>query len=176
MNKIITFGKEHLIFVLEIFLFFIFLRILLTSDLSHTHKLLSSVLLVFLLVGCSFLFLSEQRKKLNLEEDEKHQSERFQKLSEMTVELSHIPFVAEKLPEITPRLNSLFTEFLQTNRFLLFVKKGRTYQPLISGSVPLPELGKTSLKLGSEFTTLLKSKTGICDLSNQELLQTLKIP
>jgi diguanylate cyclase (GGDEF)-like protein len=176
MNKIITFGKEHLIFVLEILLFFVFLRILLTSDLGHTHKLLSSVLLVLLLVGCSFLFLSEQRKKLDLEEAQKHQNERFQKLSELTLELSRIPFVPEKLPEIAPRLNSLFNEFLQTDRFLLFVKKGRTYQPLISGSVSLPELGKTSLKLGNEFSTLLKSKTGICDLSDQEFMQTLKIP
>jgi diguanylate cyclase (GGDEF)-like protein len=176
MNKIVTFGKEHLIFVLEILLFFVFLRILLTSDLSHTHKFMSSVLLVFLLVGCSFLFLSEQRRKLNLEEAQKSQSDRFRILSDTTLELSHIPFVPEKLPEITPRLNSLFTEYLQTNRFLLFVKKGKTYQPLVSGSVPITELGKASLKLGSEFITLLKSKNGICDLSDQELLQTLKIP
>jgi diguanylate cyclase (GGDEF)-like protein len=176
MNKIITFGKEHLIFVLEILLFFVFLRILLTSDLSHTHKFFSSVLLVFLLVGCSFLFLSEQRRKLNLEEAEKYQEERFRKLSALTVELSRIPFVPEKLPEITPRLNSLFTEFLQTNRFLLFVKRGKTYQPLVSGAFPLQDLGKASLKLGSEFAALLKSKTGICDLSNRELMQTHKIP
>jgi diguanylate cyclase (GGDEF)-like protein len=176
MNKIVTFGKEHLIFVLEILLFFVFLRILLTSDLSHTHKFLSSVLLVFLLVGCSFLFLSEQRRKLNLEEAQKSQNERFQRLSETTLELSHIPFVPDKMPEITPRLNSLFTEFLRTNKFLLFAKKGKTYQPLVSGLVLLPELGKISLKLGNEFTTLLKSKTGICDPSDPELLQTLKIP
>ena len=176
MNKIITFGKEHLIFVLEILLFFVFLRILLTSDLGYTHKFLSSILLVLLLVGCSFLFLSEQRRKLNLEEAQEYQNERFKKLSELTVELSRIPFVSEKMPEITPRLNSLFAEFLQTNKFLLIVKKGKTYQPLISGSFPLPELGKASFKLGSEFTTLLKTKTGICDLSGQELIQTLKIP
>ncbi len=176
MTKFITLGKEHLVFVAEVLFFFIFLGILLSTDLSLNQKLVFSLLLVLILSGCSYLFLAEQQKKQLWVEAQKHQSDKLQKLSELTLELSRILFVPEKLPEITPKLNSFFTEFLQINKFLLFVKKGKTYQPLISCSIPMPELGKTGLKLGNEFTSLLKSRDGIHDLSDPEFIQSLKAP
>ena len=176
MNKFITFGKEQLIFVAEVLFFFIFLGILLSTDLSLNQKLVFSLLLVLILSGCSYLFLAEQRKKQLWVEAQKHQSDKLQKLSELISELSRIPFVPEKLPEITPQLTAFFTEFLQTNRFLLFVKKGKTYQPLISGSIPLAELGKTALRFGSEFISALKSKDGVQSLSDREFSPSGKLP
>lgn len=176
MNKFITFGKEHLIFVLEILVFFAFLGMLLASGWSSEFKLVFSVLLIFLLSGRSYLFLAEHRRNQLQLTMQEQQRDKLQRLSELALGLSRIPFVPEKLPEITPQLTAFLTEFLQTNRFLLFVKKGKTYQPLISGSVPLAELGKTGLRFGNEFISALKSKEGVQNLSDREFSPSGKMP
>ena len=176
MTKFITFGKEHLIFVLEILVFFAFLGMLLASGWRSEFKLVFSILLVFLLFGRSYLFLTEHRRNQLQLTTQEQQRDKLQRLSELALGLSRIPFVPEKLPEITPQLTAFFTEFLQTNRFLLFVKKGKTYQPLISGSIPLAELGKTSFRFGNEFISALKSKDGVQSLSDREFSPSGKMP
>jgi diguanylate cyclase (GGDEF)-like protein len=182
MAKLSTFRKENLILGALIVFSIAFLGIFLLIHIPLYFKLLFVPLLAFLVVMWAFLFLSKKRSYRLLVEAQKQQNDKLQELSELAFELSRIPFVPDKLPEITPKLTSFFEEYFKSNEFLLFVsygcwgKKGKMYQPLVGSNVTLPPPGKMSIKFNHEFLSLLKSKEGINDLSGGEFTKSGKAP
>jgi len=176
MDKLVQFGKERLTVGAIVIFSLTFISLLLLFGLPAYLKLIFTFLLILILTGWAFLFISKKRRCRLLVEAQKEQGDKFQRLSELTLELSRIPFVPDKLSEITPKLTSFFEEYFITNKFILFVKKGKTYQPFLTSNVTLPPSSKLSTKFNNEFLSLLKSKEGINDLSSKEFTQSGKSP
>jgi hypothetical protein len=124
MAKLTTFRQEHLILVALIVFSIAFLGIFAFIHMPISFKLLFALLLGFVVVGWAFLFFSGKRSCRLIVEAQKQQNDKLQGLSELTLEFSRIPFVPDKLPEITPRLTSFVEEYFQSNKFLLFVSYG----------------------------------------------------
>ncbi|MGB8657490.1 MAG: GGDEF domain-containing protein [Candidatus Zixiibacteriota bacterium] len=177
MAKIATFVKEHWTFVAEIFLFLSLICVLLLIDFDLYLKLASALLSTLFLVGWFLLSFSKQQEKYRLLADaHKQQTGEVQRLSELASDLSKTAFAPDRLPEIAPHLQSFFEEFLKASKFLLFVKKGKSFHQVLASHVASPEPAKVSMKLDSEFLSLLKSKDGIVELTEGELSQLAKAP
>ncbi len=174
MAKITTFGKEHLIFAAEIFFFLALFGILLLIDFSIYLKLSSAFLFILFLVGWFLLNFSKLQQRCGLlVEAQKQDSRKFNRLAELAVEFSKAPFVRDKLPEIIPTLASLFGEYFNSDKFLLFVKKGNMYQTVLAHNVVLPQKGKIRIKSNSEFISKVKSAD---ELRYLEFFQSAKVP
>jgi len=176
MAKLVQFGKERLTVGAIVLFSLTFVSLLLLVGLPVYVKLIFTFLLILILTGWAFLFISKKQGCRLIIEDQKRQSDQLESLFKLTSELSKTPFVAEKLSEITTKLTSFFEEYFKANKFILFVKKGKTYQPFLTSNVTLPPSSKLSIKFNSEFLSLLKSKEGINDLSSKEFTQSGKVP
>ncbi|MCK4403878.1 MAG: GGDEF domain-containing protein, partial [candidate division Zixibacteria bacterium] len=174
MAKLVTFGKEYLLSVAEIFFFLALFGILLLIDFPIYLKLASAFIFILFVVGWFLLSFSKQQQRYQLlAEEQKQNSEKLKRLLKLTVELPGISFVRNKLPEITPTLIHLFREYFNSDKFLLFVKKGNAYQVLVANKVTLPERSKITIKSNTEFISLLKSAEELKDL---EFIQSVKVP
>ncbi|KPL00653.1 MAG: hypothetical protein AMJ91_03915 [candidate division Zixibacteria bacterium SM23_73_3] len=174
MAKLTTFGKEHLVFVARILFSFVFFSFLLVIDFAIHLKLISVFLFILLVGGYAFLSFSKQRQRCNfLVQAQKHNSQKLERLYGLSGELSKTSFIRDKLTETTPTLTNFFGEYFQSNRFLLFVKKGNVYQVLAAHNVTLPKRSRVSIKSKSEFISWLKSADGLKDL---KFMQTTKVP
>ncbi len=174
MAKLITFGKEHFLFVAEVLFLLALFGILLLIDFPIYLKLASAFLFILLLVGWFLLNFSKLQQNYQLlVEAQKQDSQKLNRLSELSVEFSKNPFVREKLPEITPILVHLFREYFKSDKFLLFVKKRNVYQVLVANNVTLPQRSKMTIKSSTEFISLLKSAEELKDL---EFIQSVKVP
>lgn len=174
MAKLTTFGKEHFLFVAEVLFLLALFGILLLIDFPIYLKLASAFLFILILVGWFLLNFSKLQQRCRLlVEAQKQGSQKLNKLSELAVEFSKIPFVWDKLHKITPKLANLFEEYFQSNKFLLFVKKRNVYQVRVANNVTLPQRSKITIKSNSEFISLLKSAEELADL---EFIQSVKVP
>ena len=174
MPKLITFGKEYLLFAAELVFLMALFGVLLLIDFSIYLKLAFAFLFVLFLVGWFLLSFSklQQRYRL-LAEKEKQDTDRFRRLSELAGELPRIPLVRDKYPEITSRLAEIFCEYFNSDKFLLFAKKKNVYQSILAHNISLPQRGRISIKSNSEFISQVTSADGPMNL---EFLPSAKIP
>jgi len=158
MAKLNTFDKEHLLFVAEVLLLLALFGILLLIDFAVYLKLASAFLFILILVGWFLLGFSKLQQKCRLlSEKQKESGERLRRLSELVGELSRIPFVRDKFPEITSRLGELFKEHYNSDKFLLFARRKNTYRCVLAHNITRSQRGRISIKSGSEFISQVAS-------------------
>ncbi|MGB2770245.1 MAG: hypothetical protein WBC88_11015, partial [Candidatus Zixiibacteriota bacterium] len=174
MPKLITFGKEYLLFAAELVFLMALFGVLLLIDFSIYLKLAFAFLFVLFLVGWFLLSFSklQQRYRL-LAKKQKRNIDKLHRLSELAVELPRIPLVRDKYPEITSRLAEIFGEHFNSDKFLLFAKKKNVYQSILAHNITLPQRGKISIKSNSEFISQVTSADAPMNL---EPLPSARIP
>jgi len=137
-------------------------------------KLISAFLLIFFLWGWSFWIFRRKEKKCDLlikEQDIK--SKRFLELTESATQICQASLFPKKGAGLSPKIVHFFKEFFDSDKFLLFVKKGDIYQMITANNVPLPERRKLFFKSNSEFVSVLKSTEEVCDLG---FVESVKVP
>jgi diguanylate cyclase (GGDEF)-like protein len=138
--------------VAEVLVLLALFGILLLIDFAVYLKLASAFLFIFILVGWFLLGFSKLQQKCRLlSEEQKESGERLERLSELVGDLSRIPFVRDKFPEITSRLGELFKEHFNSDKFLLFARKKNAYRCVLAHNITRSQRGRISIKSGSEF-------------------------
>lgn len=174
MAKLITSGKEYLIFAAEILIFLVLFGILLLIDFAPYLKLAAAFLFILFLTAWFLLNFSKLHQKYQILLEARNQDcQRLSRLTEAAAELSRATLTRERLSDITPTLVNLFEEHFRSDKFLLFVKKRNAYQMLLSHNANPPQKGRISIKSNSEFITQVKSSEGLRDL---ELAESARIP
>ncbi len=174
MAKLNTFEKEHFLFVGEVLVLLALFGILLLIDFAIYLKLTSAFLFIFILVGWFLLGFSRLKQRCRLLiEARKQDTQKLSKLSEFAAELTRIPIIRNKLPEITSRLAEIFAEYFESDKFVLFVKKRNMYQTVLAHNVSLPQKGRIRIKSNSEFISKVKSKDEFRDF---EFTQSTALP
>jgi diguanylate cyclase (GGDEF)-like protein len=143
-------------------------------DLPVYLKLISAFLFIFFLWGWGFWIFRRKEKKCDLlikEQDTK--SKKFLELTELVTQICQASLFPKKGAGLSPKTVLFFKEFLGSDKFLLFVKKGNIYQMITASNVPLPERRKLFFKANSEFVSVLKSTEGLCDLG---FVESIKVP
>ena len=174
MAKLNTFDKEHLLFIAEVLVLLALFGILLLIDFAVYLKLASAFLFILILVGWFLLGFSKLQQKCRLlTEKQKRSGERLRRLSELAGELSRIPLIRDKSPEITSRLAEIFNEYFESDKFVLFVRKRNAYQSVLAHNTgPLPR-GKINVRSYAEFISHLSSAEGPVDL---QFLPSARVP
>ena len=174
MPKLITFGKEYLLFAAELVFLMALFGVLLLIDFSIYLKLAFAFLFVLFLVGWFLLSFSRLQQGYRLlTEKQKRNIDKLHRLSELAAELPRIPLVRDKYPEITSRLAEIFGEHFNSDKFLLFAKKKNVYQSILADNITLPQRGKIRIKSNSEFISQVTSADAPMNL---ELLPSTRIP
>jgi diguanylate cyclase (GGDEF)-like protein len=174
MARLITSGKDYVIFAAQLFILLVLFGILLLIDFAAYLKLASAFLFLMFLVGWFLLNFSKLQQKYQLLiEAQKCDYRKLSRMSELAAEFSKVPLARSRLPEIKPALVDLFRECLGADTFVLFVKKRNLYQILLSHNVTLPQKGRSGIKSSTEFVSLVKSAEGIGHL---EFLESARIP
>ena len=99
MARLITYGREYLVFVAEIVFLLALFGVLLLIDFSIYLKLAFAFIFVLFLVGWFLLSFSklQQRYRL-LVGKERQETNRFRRLSELAAELPRIPLARDRYP------------------------------------------------------------------------------
>jgi diguanylate cyclase (GGDEF)-like protein len=143
-------------------------------DLPLYLKLISAFLIIFFLWGWGFWIFRRKEKKCDLLIKEQDiRSKRFLELTELATQVCQASLFPKKGAGLSPKIVFFFKEFLDSDKFLLFVKKGNIYQMITASDVPLFEHRKLFFKSNSEFVSVLKSTEGVCDLG---FLESVKVP
>jgi diguanylate cyclase (GGDEF)-like protein len=174
MAKLITYGKEYLLFAAEIVFLVALFGIFLLIDFSIYLKLAVAFIFVLFLVGWFLLSFSrlQQRYRL-LVEKEKQDAKRFRRLSELAGELPRIPLVRDRYPEIASRLGEIFKEHFNSDKFLLFARNKNVYRCILAHNIAGSQRGKIAINSNSEFVSQVTSAGGPMDM---EFLLSAKVP
>ncbi len=174
MPKFNLSKKEVLILFIEIFLASAFFTFLFLIDLPVYIKPILAFLIIFFLWGWAFLVFKKKEKSYDLLiEEQSIKSIKHLKLTELTAQICRASLSPKKGANFSSGIKLFFKEFFNSDKFLLFAKKGNVYQMIIASNVPLPERRKLFFKQSSEFISVLKSLEGLTDL---EFVDSLKIP
>ena len=166
--------KEILILLIEIFLSSVFFTFLCLIELSLYLKLILAFIIIFFLWGGAFWIFKKKEKKRDLlikEQDVK--SKRDQKLTQLATQICQASLSPQKGADFSSKIKLFFKEFFNSDRFLLFAKKGNIYQMITASNVSPPVPKRLFLKQNSEFVSTLKSLEGLSDL---EFVDSLRMP
>jgi diguanylate cyclase (GGDEF)-like protein len=166
--------KELFLLFLGTFVSSAFFALLFLIDLPLYLKLISAFLFIFFLWGWGFWIFKRKKKKCDLlikEQDTK--SKRFLELTELAAQICQASLFPKKGAGLSPKIVHFFKEFFDSDRFLLFAKKGDIYQMITASNVTLPDRRKLFFKSNSEFVSVLKSTEGVCDLG---FVESIKVP
>jgi diguanylate cyclase (GGDEF)-like protein len=173
LNSNLT-KKELFLLSLGTFVSSAFFAFLFLTDLPVYLKLISAFLIIFFLWGWGFWIFRRKEKKCDLlikEQDTK--SKRFLELTELATQICQASVFPKKGTGLSPKIVLFFKDFFDSDKFLLFVKKGNIYQMITASNVTLPEPRKLFFKSNSEFVSALKSTEGVCDLG---FVESIKVP
>ncbi len=173
LNSNLT-KKELFLLSLGTFVSSALFAFLFLIDLPVYLKLISAFLFIFFLWGWGFWIFRRKEKKCDLlikEQDTK--SKRFLELTELATQICQASLFPKKGAGLSPKIVLFFKEFFDSDKFLLFVKKGNFYQMITASNVTLPEPRKLFFKSNSEFVSALKSTEGVCNLG---FVESIKVP
>ena len=174
MPKFDLSRKEFLMLFIEIILSSAFFTFLFLIDLSVYLKLILAFLFIFFLWGWALWIFKKKEKKCNIlikEQDIK--SKRFLELRELTTQMCQASLSLKKGADFSSKIKLFFKELFNSDRFLLFAKKGNVYQMVIANNVRLSERKKLFFKSNSEFVSALGSAERVCDLG---FIEGIKVP
>ena len=159
--------------LIEVFLSSAFFTFLCIIELSFHLKLVLAFIMIFFLWGWAFWVFKKKEKRRDLlikEQDER--SERFSRLAELATQICRASLSPKEGANFSSGIKLFFKEFFNSDKFLLFAKKGNVYKMITASNVPLPERRRLFFKQNSEFVSVLKSLDGLTDL---EFVDTLRM-
>jgi diguanylate cyclase (GGDEF)-like protein len=166
--------KESFILFIEILLSSVFFAFLFLIDLPVYLRPILAFLLVFFLWGWAFWIFKRKQKECDLLiKDQDIRSKRHLQLTESVAQIYQASLSPKKRADFFSRIVLFFKEFFNSDKFLLFAKKGNIYKIMIANNVPLPERKRLVLKQNSEFVSALRSLEGLSDL---EFVDSLRMP
>jgi diguanylate cyclase (GGDEF)-like protein len=166
--------KELTILSVEIFsssAFFVFLCLI---DLPVYFKLILALPIILFLWGWSFwIFKKKKKESDSLIKEQDIKNKKFLELTELTTQIGRASLFHKTGTDFSSKIKLFFKDFFNSDKFLLFAKKGNIYQMIIAGNVSLPDRKRLVLKQNSEFITAVRSFEGLADL---EFTDSLKMP
>jgi diguanylate cyclase (GGDEF)-like protein len=166
--------RESLILFIEILLSSIFFTFLFLIHLLVYLKLIPAFLFIFFVWGWGFCIFKRKKKKCDLLIEERDiKDKRILELTELATEISQTSFSFEKSADFSPKIVFFFKKLFDSDKFLLFAKKGNIYQMIMVNGIPFPGRSKLFFKQNSEFISTLRSTKEGCDLG---FIESIKVP
>ena len=174
MRNSILSKKELLLLSIGTFVSSAFFAFLFLIDLPVYLKLISAFLLIFFLWGGGIWIFKRKKQRYHLlikEQDIKNKKSL--ELTELATQICQASFSLKEGADFFSKIKLFFKEFFDSDKFLVFAKKGNLYHMITASNVPLPERLKLFFKSNSEFVSVLRSTEGICDFG---FIENIKAP
>ncbi len=157
--------KESFIFLAEIFLSSAFITFLCMIDLPLYLKAVLAFIIIFFLWGWAFWIFKKKEKRYDLLiQKQDIGNKRYLKLTELATQIYRAYLSPNKGANFSSGIKLFIKEFFNSDKFLLFAKKGNIYQMIMAGNVPFPQRKRLFLKQNSELVSVLRTLEDLTDL------------